>query len=77
MDIPDDQWRNILTVEAQVDDRIVEISWDFERETWRLLRFRDDKQTANFHTTVTKVIDSIRQGIPVSEVRDSYLVACY
>lgn len=37
--------------------------------TWRILRFRDDKREGNFRTVVTKIIDSIRDGVEADQVR--------
>lgn len=47
----------------QYDDRVVEVVWDRTRETWRLLRFRDDKFEGNYKTVVSSIIRSIEHGV--------------
>jgi mRNA guanylyltransferase len=52
----------------QYDDRIVEVSWDKEKESWRFLRFRDDKPDGNHFSVVQNIIESIIDGVEVDEV---------
>jgi mRNA guanylyltransferase len=70
----------------QFEDRIVEVHWDMSAESWRLLRFRDDKPNGNHLSVVEKVIESIRDGVEKETARivffpdfrakvDSYLAA--
>jgi len=52
----------------QYDDRIVEVSWNKEKESWRFLRFRDDKLDGNHFSVVQNIIESILDGVEVEEV---------
>lgn len=53
----------------QIDDRIVEVHWDQDREGWRLMRFRDDKPEGNHRSVVDKIVQSILDGVEHDEVR--------
>jgi mRNA guanylyltransferase len=52
----------------QYDDRIVEVCWNKEMETWRFIRFRDDKLDGNHFSVVQNIIESIQDGVEVDEV---------
>lgn len=52
----------------QVDDRIVEVHWDADLSSWRMMRFRDDKPHGNYRTIVDKIIESIADGVEKSTV---------
>lgn len=52
----------------QYDDRVVEVVWDKARQTWVMLRFRDDKREGNFHKVVTSILKSIEHGVEVDEL---------
>lgn len=52
----------------QYDDRIVEVKWDAERETWLIMRIRNDKPHGNYKGTVEKIIFSIRDGVELDAV---------
>lgn len=43
--------------------------WEKERDTWKLLRFRDDKREGNYKTVVTSIIKSIQHGVEAETVR--------
>lgn len=45
--------------------------WDKEAETWKLLRFRDDKLEGNFKTVVAAIIKSIQHGVEAETVSPS------
>lgn len=53
----------------QYDDRVVEVVWDQHRDTWKMLRFRDDKREGNYKTVVTSIIKSIKHGVEAEQVR--------
>lgn len=53
---------------AQFDDRIVEVTWDPARKSWKFMRFRDDKQDGNHISVVQNVIESITDGVEIDQV---------
>jgi hypothetical protein len=57
----------------QVDDRIVEVHWDFEISHWRMMRFRDDKPNGNHKNVVTNIVQSIADGVEKDAVCFSFL----
>ena len=52
----------------QYDDRVIEVVWDDVRQTWSMLRFRDDKCEGNFHTVVKAILRGIQEGVDADEV---------
>lgn len=60
-----DRWKRS---EVQYDDRIVEVVWNAPLQTWKMLRFRDDKTEGNFRTVVTSILKSIKDGVEANEV---------
>jgi mRNA guanylyltransferase len=52
----------------QYDDRIVEVHWDTDRETWKIMRMRDDKPDGNHKSIVDKILISIRDGVEIDAV---------
>lgn len=52
----------------QYDDRIIEVAWDTDRDTWKLLRIRDDKPDGNHKSIVDKILVSIRDGVEIEAV---------
>lgn len=52
----------------QYDDRIAEVTWDLDRQGWRMLRFRDDKPHGNHRDIVTKILSSIEDGVELKDV---------
>lgn len=52
----------------QYDDRVIEVCWDVDRETWRLMRIRDDKPNANHKDIMRKIMASIEDGVEIEAV---------
>ena len=52
----------------QYDNRVVECVWDFAKENWRILRFRDDKYEGNYKTVVLSILKSVQQRITADTV---------
>jgi mRNA guanylyltransferase len=71
MEVDDDEWEAWKDTGEQLDNRIIEVVWDAQRQTWRRLRFRDDKLEGNYTTIVQKIIDSIKDGVEAEVVRPS------
>jgi mRNA guanylyltransferase len=69
LDVDDAEWAAWKAGGEQVDDRIVEVTWDARRERWRKMRFRDDKPNANHRSTVDKIMASIADGVEQETVR--------
>jgi mRNA guanylyltransferase len=72
------EWDTLKSLGDPLNDRIVECNQDDQRR-WRILRFRDDKHEANHTSTVSSVLDSIRDRVSVndlygaaSRIRDSW-----
>ncbi|ORY25741.1 putative mRNA guanylyltransferase [Naematelia encephala] len=65
MDISDEEWDEIKQSGEQLDDRIVEVCWDADRGTWKILRMRDDKPNANHKDIMYKIIASIQDGVEI------------
>ncbi|KAJ9119641.1 hypothetical protein QFC22_003350, partial [Naganishia vaughanmartiniae] len=63
MVVTDAEWEAIKESGVQWDERIVECNWDPEYDSWRFMRFRDDKTDGNHWSVVQKIIESIRDGV--------------
>ncbi|VDB82912.1 unnamed protein product [Peniophora sp. CBMAI 1063] len=63
MHVTDEEWETMKASGDQYDERVVEVHWDAELESWRMMRFRDDKPHGNHKTTVENIISSIADGV--------------
>lgn len=63
MQVDDDEWEKLKDTGEQLDDRIVEVHWDTDRQGWRMMRFRDDKPAGNHKSVVENIIKSIADGV--------------
>ncbi|GAA5946212.1 hypothetical protein JCM10213_001642 [Rhodosporidiobolus nylandii] len=68
MEVDDETWERWKASKEQYDDRVVEVVWDRERETWKMLRFRDDKFEGNYKTVVSSIIKSIQHGVEAEQL---------
>ncbi|KAJ2307787.1 hypothetical protein IWW55_000788, partial [Coemansia sp. RSA 2706] len=64
----DDDQRAVLAREPQLDGRIVEAVRDPESSRWRVLRFRDDKAHGNHVSVISRIIESIGDGLELDEL---------
>ena len=75
LDMNDGEWAAWKDSGEQLDDRIVECAWhpptpqDESAATWHIKRIRSDKTNANHRTVVSRIIQSIRDGVEQEEVR--------
>ena len=76
MEVPDDEWEEWKSNGEQIDNRIVEVVWDAGAQTWKKLRFRDDKLEGNYTTVVQKIIESIKDGVEQEVVSLADVPAC-
>ncbi|KAF9014107.1 mRNA capping enzyme [Cyathus striatus] len=63
MYVDDDEWEKLKLSGEQLDDRIVEVHWDPTVESWRMMRFREDKPNGNHRSVVDNIIQSIADGV--------------
>lgn len=74
LDMGSDEWLQWKQRGEQLDDRIVECAWhapakgDATQSTWHITRFRDDKQNGNHKSTVTRILQSIQDGVEEGEL---------
>lgn len=64
-----DEFRRIKESGEQLDDRIIEVCWNAQRGSWRMLRIRDDKPNANHKSIMQKILESIEDGVEIEAVR--------
>lgn len=67
MTISDSEWQELKAKNEPLDDRIVECYHD-SADSWRFMRFRDDKEHANHVKTYEKILTSIRDGVTQKEL---------
>ncbi|GAA6059337.1 hypothetical protein JCM10212_005917 [Sporobolomyces blumeae] len=68
MEVDDETWEKWKASGEQYDDRVVEVVWDKHRDTWKLLRFRDDKFEGNYKSVVTSILKSIQHGVEAEQL---------
>ncbi|KZV84146.1 mRNA capping enzyme, partial [Exidia glandulosa HHB12029] len=68
LELDEGEWADMKASNSQYDDRIVEVHWDFERQRWKFMRFRNDKRNANHRSTVDGIISSIIDGVQEDEL---------
>ncbi|EGU12639.1 mRNA-capping enzyme subunit alpha [Rhodotorula toruloides ATCC 204091] len=68
MEVDDATWEEWKASGEQYDDRVVEVVWDKTRETWKFLRFRDDKFEGNYKSVVYSIIKSIQHGVEAEQL---------
>ncbi|GAA5935992.1 mRNA guanylyltransferase [Sporobolomyces koalae] len=68
MEVEDSTWESWKASGEQYDDRVVEVVWDQKRDTWKMLRFRDDKRDGNYKSVVTSIIQSIQHGVEAEQL---------
>lgn len=74
LDMDDEEWEKWKQSGEQLDNRIVECAWhppspeDPSLATWHIKRLRDDKATANHKTTVSRIIQSMDDGVSEEEL---------
>lgn len=68
--LPPADWSRLTALNRPLDDAIVECFQD-DANRWRFSRLRDDKDDANFITTVDKVMDSIRDRVSEEDLINS------
>ncbi|KAG5914855.1 mRNA-capping enzyme subunit alpha [Claviceps sorghi] len=68
--ITEDEWETLKSHNDPLNWRIVECNQD-EQARWRLVRFRDDKKEANHTSTVTSVLESIKDRVTEQDLYKS------
>lgn len=68
LEMSDEEWMERKQRREQLDNRVVEVVWDAPRNTWKILRFRDDKKNGNYRAVVFSILDSIRDGVEAPEL---------
>ncbi|KZV90459.1 hypothetical protein EXIGLDRAFT_720319, partial [Exidia glandulosa HHB12029] len=68
LELDEAEWADMKASNSQYDDRIVEVHWDFERQRWKFMRFRNDKRNGNHRSTVDGILNSIQDGVKEDEL---------
>lgn len=74
LDMDAEEWETWKASGQQLDDRIVECAWHVpspqgdDIPTWHIKRIRDDKSTGNHKSTVSRILQSIRDGVSEQEL---------
>ncbi|KAG0344206.1 Dcp1p-Dcp2p decapping enzyme complex alpha subunit [Podila humilis] len=69
--VPDDLWLQWQSSSTQLQNRVVEVNYSPNDNTWRFFRFRDDKEHGNHSSVVQKVVQSIKDGVEREELRQA------
>ncbi|KOS13828.1 mrna guanylyltransferase [Malassezia pachydermatis] len=74
LNMSDEEWERWKESGEQLDDRIVECAWHApspagdDIPTWHIKRIRDDKTTGNHKSTVSRILQSMKDGVVVDEL---------
>ncbi|CED82595.1 mrna guanylyltransferase [Phaffia rhodozyma] len=68
MVVEPDEWERMKESKIQYDDAVVEVTWLEDRQTWSIMRVRDDKIHGNHASIVQKVLVSIMDGVEAEEL---------
>lgn len=68
LEMSDQEWHERKLRREQLDNRVVEVVWDSNLQTWKILRFRDDKKDGNYRSVVYSIIKSIQDGVEADEL---------
>ncbi|KAF9898658.1 Dcp1p-Dcp2p decapping enzyme complex alpha subunit, partial [Lobosporangium transversale] len=60
MVVDDALWEQWKSTSTQLQNRVVEVTYSPNDQSWRFFRFRDDKEHGNHSSVVRKVVESIR-----------------
>ncbi|KAF4965801.1 hypothetical protein FSARC_6434 [Fusarium sarcochroum] len=60
--INEEEWETLKSLDDPLDHRIVECNVD-DQGRWRIVRFRDDKHEANHKSTISSVMESIKDRV--------------
>jgi mRNA guanylyltransferase len=73
MYVPEQDWTKMTTVEQELilENAIVECRWDKkagQSGRWRFMRWRLDKEKANYIDVARNVLESIKDGVTKDEL---------
>ncbi|EGF98994.1 uncharacterized protein MELLADRAFT_45847 [Melampsora larici-populina 98AG31] len=68
LEMSDQEWHERKLRREQLDNRVVEVVWNSKLQTWKILRFRDDKKDGNYRSVVYSIIQSIQDGVEADEL---------
>lgn len=75
LEMRDEEWEQWKRSGEQLDDRIVECSWQYITNgpahdgTWRIVRIRDDKVVANHRYAVCHILNTIKEGVNQEDLK--------
>jgi mRNA guanylyltransferase len=68
MSVTDEEWETMFRHIPQLSGRVVEAIYDPTADSWKFMRFRDDKKHANHSSVVTKIQRSISDAVTKEEL---------